>query len=78
MRNHDFDAFLKKDHIFCGKMDVAATVAPKGLGLKTDQKVGLGPLAGLLGQPLFRKLVFKKFGPERPLILTIKCTFSEI
>ena len=36
-------------------MGVAATVVPKGLGLQN-----------LLSQPIYRKTVFKTFGPETP------------
>ena len=32
MRNHDFDAFFERNHIFNGKMGAAATLAPMGLG----------------------------------------------
>ena len=37
MRNDGFDAFLKKT-IFGGKMSVAATLAPKGLGPQDPTK----------------------------------------
>ena len=46
-------------------MGVAATVAPKGLGPQDPTKK-VDPLRDLFGQPLSRKPVFKKFGPEPP------------
>ena len=37
-RNHVFDAFSEKNAIFGGKMGVAATVAPLGLGPRDPTK----------------------------------------
>ena len=61
MRNHDFDAFLKKIIFFGGKMGAAATVAPKGLGPQDPAKK-LAHWVDLLGQSLSRKLVLKISG----------------
>ena len=69
MRNHDFDAFFWKNPIFGGKMGVAATVVPKGLGLQVPTKK-LAHWVDLLGQPLSRKLVFKKIRSE-PLLTSL-------
>ena len=49
MRNHDFDAVLKIKK-FDGKMGVAATLAPKGLG-PHDPTKKLAHQVELLGQP---------------------------
>ena len=64
MRNYDADAFLE-NHIFGGKMGVATTVAPKGLGPQVPTRK-LAHWVEHLGQPLSLKLVFKKFGYEPP------------
>ena len=50
---------------FGGKMGIAATVAPKGLGPKDPTKK-LAQWMDLLGQMLSRKPVLKIFGPEPP------------
>ena len=68
MRNHDFEAFFVKNPIFGGKMGVAATVAPKGLGPQVSTKK-LAHWVDLLSHPLSRKLVFKKIGSEPPPLL---------
>ena len=57
LRNYDFDAFLKKS-IFGGKMDVAATLAPMGLGPQ-DPIRKVTHRAELLGQPLSQKYFLK-------------------
>ena len=69
--------FWKKHLIFGGKMGVAATVAPKGLGPQVPTKE-LADWVDLLGQPLSRKLVFKNFGPEPPPPLPIKLYSSTL
>ena len=69
VRNHNFDA-LK--NIFGGKMGMAATVAPKGLGLQ-DPIIKLAQYVDLLGQPLSRKHVFKIVCPEPPPPLKATC-----
>ena len=45
-------------------MGVAATLAPKGVGLQ-DQIKKLAHRVELLGQPLSQKKVFENLGPER-------------
>ena len=56
MRNHDFDIYLGKNHIFGRRKGVAATVAPKGLGAsKPHQK--FGPLGGHFGSTVISKPV---------------------
>ena len=49
-------------------MGVAATLAPKGLGLQDPTKK-LSHRVELLGQPLSQKNVFENLGPEPPLIV---------
>ena len=62
IKNRDFDAFLKKNHIFGGKIGVATTVASKGLGPRDPTKK-LTHWVDLLGQLLSRKPVLINFGP---------------
>ena len=66
MGNRDLGAFLKKNPIFGGKMDVAATLAPKDLGAQDPTKK-LAHRFKLLGQPLYQKNVLVNLGPEPPL-----------
>ena len=54
---------LLKTTLFGGKIGVATTVAPKGLGPQDPTKK-LVHWGELLGQPLTQKLVFKNFVPE--------------
>ena len=56
----------KKKTIFGGKMGVAATLAPKGLGPRDPIKK-LAHLVELLGQTLSPKNVFENLGPPPPL-----------
>ena len=58
--------FFEKNPIFSGKIGVATTVAPKGLGPQDPTKK-LAEWVDLLGQPLSLKHVFKIFGPKPPL-----------
>ena len=58
---HDFDAF-RRNPIFVGKIVVAATLAPMGLGPQ-DRTKKLAYLMDLLGQLLSQKNVFKNIGP---------------
>ena len=51
MRNYDLDAFYEEKSIFGGKMGVAATLAPKGLGPQ-DPTEKLAHPVELLGKPL--------------------------
>ena len=51
MRNHVFDAFLKRNPIFGRKMGVAVTVAPRGLGPQ-DPTTKLAQWVEICGQPL--------------------------
>ena len=50
VKNHVFDAFLK-DVLFGGKIGVAATVEPRGLGPQDPTKK-LAQWLNFLGQPL--------------------------
>ena len=70
VKNHDFDAFLKKS-IFSNKMGVAAMLAPTGLGLQDPTKK-LAHQVKLLGQSLSQKNVFQNFGPEPPPLKQIR------
>ena len=70
MGNHDLEAFLKNS-IFGGKMDVAATLAPKGLGPQ-DPTQKLAHRVELLGKPLSQKNVFENLGPEPPPPLKLR------
>ena len=54
--------------MFGGKMGVAATVAPRGLGPQDPTKK-LAHWVDLLGRPLSRKHLFEIFGPEPTLPL---------
>ena len=62
MKNHDFNAFFETSG---GKMGVAATLAPKGLG-SPDPTKKFAHWVELLGQPLFHKNVIETLGPEPP------------
>ena len=60
-----FLMLFERNHIFDGKMGMAALVAPRGLG-PLDSTKKLAHQVDLLGQPLSRKNVFEIFGPEPP------------
>ena len=61
MRNHDFDAFFKKGPIVSGKMGVAATVAPKGLGSASRSEQKVGALVEPFRSIVILKTCFHKF-----------------
>ena len=63
MRNHDLYTPLKKNQFLAEKMDVAATLAPKGPGPQEPTKK-LAHRVELLGLPLSQKKVFENLGPE--------------
>ena len=54
---------FRKKYILGGKIGVAATLAPKGLGSQNLTKK-LAHWVKLLGQPLSKKKVFENLGPE--------------
>ena len=55
--NHVFDAVLKEIQIFGGKMGVAATVAPRGLGSQDPTKIC--QMGGPFGSSVISKTNFQ-------------------
>ena len=76
MRNHDFDAFLKKN-ILGGKMGPAATLAPEGLGPQDQTKKLATGWKFWVNRYL--KSILKNLGPEPPFkcynLLVIICWY---
>ena len=66
-----FWCFFERNPIFGGEMDVATTMAPKGLGPQDPTKK-LAKWVELSGHSLSRKHVFRIFGPNPPPLLNKK------
>ena len=69
MKNRDLSAL--KNPIFGGRMGVATTLAPKGLGPQNPTK-NLAHWVDLMGRPISRKSVVRIFVPNpTPLLKTL-------